>query len=768
LNPFLHRFVRAVDPALAVFIIMIIAALSVLAWGWLPQSPSHEELIAYAGKLSWLKQKFATGEFPSWWIDGYLGGFSGVAVMSYLVSMIPYWALSLVLPEVMAFKVGGLLLLGLGAVSARAFACRLSQCGWTGTAVGVMYLCSAQPLMRLGWQEHMTIITAVPLVPLTFLAMLRVAETGKFWDALLLAVSFSATLLCWSKIGATLAVPLSAFALWLFIARPESRMNLIRGAKWAIPGVLLLGVLPLLPLVREYSYMTVFELGPFAGWQAMYSAKSGMSWFDRGGDLFQNLPQVLRVDRGGYYLGLVQLLAVFLFVMKTWHRWPAVPAGLRPSLALSLGMFWLSFGPRSVIQGHLDLMRGGYQLPDWSISLAWFALIAPAFLFWWMLPATRWRKLWMVLLVATYYFVPGFVWIEKLPLFANLRAPDSFWILNGALLWSVAAGIATVACVRLIPQPAWRGALAASAAVFLVWDSSANTRGFFAQGLPSELYTDFDDTVRFLHDAPPAGRVLAISGRYFYLGIPALADRPLSTEAAHHNFMLRNTALLEQSRFQSIKSLQTYLTIAGISHVLLDRKDPGMDAETGAWFSSWMPKVYEDPYFLVFQNANALFPAFLASHSQLVARPNNEDIVAAAAKGVLLVSDSDALTTPAANKSDGTAPPFERIDGERTSPEHYRFPVSGRSGVIVLSQAWHPDWNVAVDGETRPVLKAAGAFPGVVVADSNTKVEFQFSAPFWYSAVVLGGMACWLIAFLIFGWLGFQTIVGSKHRLSQP
>lgn len=724
------------------------AFLAILAWGWLPLTPSHEELIAYAGKLDYLKEQVKLGQFPGWWITGFLGGFSGVAVMSYVVSLIPYALLSLVMPSVLAFKIGGLLMLGLGALAARSFGCRFSRCEWSGSMIGLIYLCSAQLLMRLGWQEHMTIVTAFPLIPLTFLTMLRVAERGSPGDALLLAVSFSATLLCWSKIGATLSVPLAAFALWIFISRPETRQNLMRGACWSVPGILLMGVLPLLPLIREFGFMTVFELRPFADWQAMYSIKSAASWFDRGGDLFKSLPTVLQVDRGGYYLGLLQILSVAAILIRTWQRPADIPHGLRLSLALTLGMFWLSVGPRSILQGHMEFMSGAYQLPDWSVSLIWFGLIAPAIVFWWMLPHSRLRKVWFTGIAAIYYFVPGFLWIEKIPLFENLRAPDSFWILNGTFAWSVASGIALVSCLRWIQFPKWRPIAAVGACAFIIWDASASARGFFASGLSETLYSDFGKAMEFLRSDPMPGRVLPVSGRYFYLGTPILAERPLSTEAAHHNFMLRETANLESMQSQSFQTLQTYLSLAGVSHILIDKKDPGLAPETSQWFNTWLSTVFENEHFKILRNPDALFPAFLSTKVERMPDAIASDALITAENGILLLNDTSVEVSKSIPRSDTDITSFQRVSLNKNSSNQFELIMNNQSGVIVLNQAWHPDWTVSVDGHPRNLERAAGAFPAVAVNESDTLVVFLFSPPVWYQITILGGITSWIIVLL--------------------
>jgi len=738
----LHR----IDLSLAVFLAVVGACLIGLGSVWLPLTPSHEELIAYAGKWDWMKEQCAQGSFPAWWVGDFLGGFSGVAMLSYAASLLPYGLLSFFLPGVEAFKIGGLLLLGLGGLAARAFGYDFTRCRWTGSLIGLLYFTSPQLLMRLGWQEHMTVVTTFPLIPLTFWALLRLSATGLARDALLLAMSFAATLLCWSKMGATLSVPLAGFALWLFVSRRECRPNLLKGAVWAVPAVLLLGVLPLLPLMREFRFMTVFELGPFAGWQAMYSAKSAASWLDRGGLFFQNLPPMLKVDHGGYYLGILPLLAVMGVIAMTWRNRHQIPAGFRATLTLTLLLFWLSFGPRSVIQGHFELMSGALQLPDWSISIPWFALVAPGVFLWWAIDPSRWKTAVFFALAFAYYLIPGFVWIEKIPLFANLRAPDSFWILNGPFLWAVAGGIAIGFCIKQVRIRWVRVGASAAVCGLVLWDASGSAKGFFSNGLPNALFRDFENATEFLRDAKVPGRVLPISGRYFYLGIPAHADRALSTEAAHHNFMLRDTALLEAAKFNSLTALQTYLTVAGVSHVLIDRNDVGLTPETEAWFSSWMAKPFENPHFTIYENPAALFPAYFSSNATRASNANPENALAAAAIGIVFIDDQAAAEIRERPEKVGSIDDFQRIEMVQASPGNFEVTLDHEAGILVLNQAWHPDWTATVNGLPVPVEKAAGAFPAVETNAGKSDVSFTFSPPLWYGVSIVVGAASWIFA----------------------
>ena len=742
-------------PAFALF---LAAYLAVIATGWLGQTPTSGELAGHAAKIAAILDLLRGGDFA--WFPDYLTGSPAATLLSFALS-VPVYAPGLLLSAdpIAGMKVTALALLALAGLAAFAFGRRLACDGWTGFAVGCAYLLAPQILLRTGWQEHMTIVVAIPLVPLAFLAMLRVAERGSPFDALLLATTISATLLAWSKMGATLAIPLGLFALWLFVGRPECRANLARGAAWAVPATLLLGVLPLLPLLRERGFMTVFELDPFAQWQAAYSVKTATAWLDRAGDLFAILPRSFSLDRGGYYLGFVGLAAVIAVVALTWRadRRPRELAPLRVFLLLALAMFWVSFGPRNVLQGHFEFLGVAQTFPDWGIPLHWLALAAQGVLLHWCLPARRWRTPAFLAIFAVYLVVPAFRVLERLPLYADLRAPDSFWILNGTFAWAVASALAVVFLLRRLPRPRlvpWAGL----AALLLAGaDFSAYFRPFFSGGLDAGVLKNFRHTADHLREN--SGRVLVLSGRYFYLDLPRLTDRPLANEALNRYLTPATTARLQTASRLSATDMIAYLRLSGIGDVVIERRDPDIPSGTQKWFRTILPLRAESPGFLVLTNPLSLHPAFFGAsvvpaaagyeeYVDALRLAKTDHLTIARPDGQPLDEDLPGLKSDAA-ASAAPAPPLEKLPpATPRTASRVQLDAPGRAGWVVLSESWHPDWTALVDGVPVAVYRTAGGFPAVPVTAAQRRVEFQFTPPAWYAASLLSAAGAWTLALL--------------------
>jgi len=742
--------------------------LAILGWGWIPQAPSNEELTAYVAKMNHLAEMIADERGIPWWAPGYLGGHSFLGMVSYIASLPIYLLADLFLEGATAFKVGGLLLLWLGTLATYLFVSKWYRNRWAGVVGGLLFLTAAQPLLRLSWVEHLTIVGTYPFVPLCFYFLVRVADEGRPRDAVLLGLSWSACMLSASKIGATVAVGLAVLSLLLFLSRSGTRPTLARGFPWAAGTAFLTGILPLLPLLREFGFMTVFETDPFEAWQRNFSVKAGTAWFDWGNEFLSNSSSYLHTEKGGYYLGGVAILSVFLAIYLNWRvraKTDPIVWNMRPMLATALVLFWLSFGPRSILAGHFEFLTFAQGLPHFVILLHWLGIIGQGLVIWWLTPAGRGRIPVFLAALAVYLLVPGFLLIEKLPGFGDIRAPDSFWILAGTLTWVATAAGALTHLLRNIPKPAIRGAVAAVAAALIFADSTGSARRFFEGGLPKELYADFAEAVQFIRKAREPGKILALSSRYFYLMIPFETDRGLITEAAHHNFMLQGIARLEEVSQSSRTTYDQFLRTAGVTFLFLDLKDPNLAPEVLESLRKNFDSVFENESFQILINRDSLAPAWVAEEYLFIDGTRLEDYERAlnlASLDVVAILpppeplDEQEVTPPPPaddedNKRDRT--PFQALPtGSRTdlSAQRIRVDLDELEGTLVLTDAWHPDWRVYGSDETLfPTLNCLGALLGTPISRAVDYVEFRLEPPLWYDAALYGSLGAWGILLFV-------------------
>jgi hypothetical protein len=309
-----------------------------------------------------------------------------------------------------------------------------------------------------------------------------------------------------------------------------------------------LAVVPNLPTLREVHFITMFEMGPFQGWQQAFSTKSAVSWLDRdtllGGGMARGFaPTTLN---GGTYLGLVTFFILALALAGRSLEGSVAGRQSRVFIGLAMFAFWLSFGPRSVLGGHMEFLGLSMEAADFLPALGWFLLAGQV----WILFRLLAPKGNLALALATgisivYLVVPGFRLLELVPLYKNIRAPFDFFQVTGAIC--IIAGSAMAAGILLEGLP-WRIAKMAAATVlvlFAAWDATPYARSIFQPQMDRAVFNDFLETQKFLKSAPQSGRVYAFSGRYFYLLTPWISGRPLANEAFNSYLQQRACVWIE-------------------------------------------------------------------------------------------------------------------------------------------------------------------------------------------------------------------------------
>jgi hypothetical protein len=186
------------------------------------------------------------------------------------------------------------------------------------------------------------------------------------------------------------------------------------------------------------------------------------------------------------------------------------------------------------------------------------------------------------------------------------------------------------------------------------------------------------------------------------------------------------------------------------------------------FFRSIYPVAFENNFFAVLANPGTLYPAFLAH--DFVALPPESYAMAPAA---LQLAPQNLITVEMAGVNrnmpgfagqakgsnqiellgqyQGKAgQPFARVplvgnrmdDYERMS---YQLPPTV-SGWLVVSEAYHPDWTVTIDGKGSEVHQAEAALLSTYVPAGSHEVVFQFKAPAWYSLCLGLGAISWIAA----------------------
>ena len=747
-------------PALA---LVGVASAFVIVLGsfWLRQPPSNQELLANYAKVADYANAATSVKGMPWWTPNYLQGCSLAFLSLGALTNLALFAGSLAAGSYAGVKLVALAFLFLCPLTMFHFVRRLCpDSGWTAFSCGAAYLFAPAVLLRLGHVEHVANVLAFALIPAAFRGVLVFFEERNARSAILCAMANSLLVLSYAKIAVLLAPLLIAFALWVWIARARFAPPSGRSVLLCLGVFFVLGVLPNLPSLRESRLIAMFDFGPFAGWQKGFSEESVLSWMDRDRLLTGSpvSPQS-EVRTSSSYLGMAGLACVaglFLFSRRAGmanFRGDGVPDfhGFDPSCALvrprrELGFirpvrfpFPRRFRLGSCDSGLLGAARaaGGGDL-DHNPRVSAGAPLAGR-------PCAP-----------GIFLRSRFSFDRKIAaLWRHSRAPR--FLRNGRRILLLRRGGSCsgpshpAKCRR-------RDARLATAAALLVLasaDSASAVRSLFKGPLDRQTFTDFLAVQQFLATRSPSGRVAPYSGRYFYLLTPLLSGRGLTTEAFHSHLMLRGVAELQQASFFSQQDFLMFLDIAGVSHLLIDKKDPDMPGKLQDTLRSLATPVFENQHFAVLENSDTFYPAAIAKDFVAFEGPPEQlanRSLRAARQGILVVSertkfgDSEGLVRLDDNfvssRPMKKAPP-DLI--ERKSNEEIRINPFEEVGWIIIPEAFHPDWKATQAGHEIEIAKAFGAFLAIRLDGSAGAILLSFEPPLVVFCLRVGkprGLAC--------------------------
>ena len=747
----LWRFLALVVPVFAV---------ASCLWAWIGQPVSDQELLANFAKAGdFFRGIQSLGSWP-WWSPMFQQGTSLAPAWGVMLSN----ALLLAGAGIFGFLTGSKVAVAvclLGGATGMFFFLRR----WTGNLLAawlgaVLFLLNPSVLTRAAAFEHFVVIASLAVLPWVLWALVGFLREGTGRAAVVLGVAFSALALAYGK-TALMALPaLVAFGTAEYFAMPRSDRPCWKALGLALGVVILLAVVPNLPSLRETGFFAMFQLGPFEGWQQAFSSKSALSWFDRGGLLGEGMdsgfsPTTLN---GGTYLGFNAgaVLAVAL-LRGSLH---GNPAG-RPTrllLAVALGMFWLSFGPHSVLSGHFEFLRMSPGAADFTPAIAWFLIAAQVWVIFQLVPSEspKWRWIAAVLSLV-YLLVPGFRILEWLPLYSSIRAPFDFYQITGAVCASGAIALAASIILARVP------ALAVLVVLLAALDVSVYAKPFFTPKMERAVWADFLEAQEFLKSSPKPGRVYPFSGRYFYLMTPWITGRPVAAEAFNSYLQQRPAAVLQASAFLSDEQLEAYFRVAGVAYLLVDKTDPDTTSKQQERLRKMCPVVFENTNIAVLEVKNPLGYAFLARDFIQTSSDGPETAVAAlggAAHNLAVIQTPGGETAEPGLRGRVVDGRIAQREGEvldegrafqpvkKTGKPNYQrveFEPTGETGWLIFNEAWHPDWTACEGGREIPLTKGLLAF-SAVQTDGKSSVVFEFQPPWWYDWCAWAAVAGWFAA----------------------
>ena len=751
-------------------VILGILFFAVVAIAWLMEAPSREELLSDTGKL-WDLSKIPHGG----WTPSFMMGHSSLVydafAVAFFLSSLFQSAFAWLTGPLVAEKMLIILFIPAAAFSMWSFVRRIgggySIVAWTS----LIYILLPSIHVAIGIYEHWVVGLCLVFTPLILRGIVAVGENASPKEIVGLGVSAAAVSLSYAKIAVVMSPVLILWTLEVLRQNPQNTRKAIIGYGWSMLVAVLASVIFLLPASREFGYSASFLFDPLDGWKHHYAFKTPLLWIDLWGFLTRGSPELMG-DAQMFQIGLIPLTALsFALSLSSLAAWRATPLG-RWFLILTgcwLLSIWFASGPDGILLGHINTLKTSQGIPDTSIPLLWLSLVWIGWMIYrtafQLLPKNAWVPALMTLFVLA---VPVFRFAEFLPLFKDIRAPESFWSVGGFCCLSAAVGMAFWMLFTEVISGGWRKPVAIAAGLLMLVELYPIHSAYWTRGMDRQLFTEFDQVAGFLKTAPIQGRVHPLSGRYFYLTLPQKSDRAIDSEAAFRHFQLKWVRHLEVAGNASGDSLRTYLNLAGVAYILLDKEDPFSPKQMQDFFRSVYPVVFENRYFAVLANQQALYPAFLAR--DFVALPPESYAMAPA---VLQLAPQNLITVELAGVDRNmpgfagmakgpnqiellqqyqgqSGQPFARVPlvGNRMDDYQrmtYQLPTSV-SGWLVVSEAYHPDWTVTIDGKAAEVHRAEAALLSTFVPPGSHEVTFQFKAPAWYSLCLGLGAISWIVA----------------------
>jgi hypothetical protein len=735
---------------------------------WLFKGPTDQELLANVAKA------MDFHPWSGWWSASFLGGASQAPGLTTLLTYLVLKAFILPFGVMLGSKLASLLAVFLGGLGVSALLRRWTGDGTAAWVGGVAYILGPQMALRLAGNEHLPVVFSMIVAPWVLWALIGLARQPSWQNSLIVALLSAVMTLTFTKLAVAFAPLALLFVGYLWIRDLEGRKALLKGLLRSLVLFVPLAVIPLLPTLREVQWLAMFQFDPFAAWQQNFSLKSLVSWLDRGNALQKGMPPGFTADLGGFYVGVVSL-AVGIFAWWRTSRNEAEDAtaqSLLSVLKLVFGMLlfvsWMSAGPRCIAQGMLEFLKSASNAPDLTIPLFWLIAAGQCALLWMIWPDHPRRDWGRIAAILVFLGVPGFRLYELLPFAHDIRAPWSVWQVGGSLSVALLFGVGVALLLRgRLDGMLSSGGFAILLVILMGGDYSVYLRQYGAGALPGGTYPAFKQICAQLRQAP-AGTVYPLSGRYFYLQIPALTGKPIEQEAFNSYFGLAWRRALQNASMASPDTMRTGLSLLGCSYIFIDKQDPNTPANLQQTFRALFPALMENEYFVVLANQGALYPAFLVH--DFVALPKGSYAMAPAAvqlapQNLITVEmagvDRNASGFAGIAKGPNQIELLQQYQGKAGQP-FARVPLTGNrmddyqrmtyqlpptaSGWLVVTEAYHPDWTVTIDGKAAQVHRAEAALLSTYVPLGSHEVAFRFKAPAWYSLCLALGALSWIIA----------------------
>ena len=754
-----------------------LAFLILAGWAWILKGPSAEQMAGDPGVLNDYFHGFWDG-----WTPQYLLGRSeaplNVSFLSIFSAGLIQLLASPLVGDLGGIKIAGLLFTGLSGVSMYFFLRSLTPNKKAAALGGFLYVTMPSIIVRAVMYEHVGVSMAFVFVPLLLRGLWILTQASSAREVVLLGLAAAGLSLSYTKMAVTILPMLFVWAGFCLIQSKVPKVQVLASFVSAAILAALAGLTILLPAFYESRIAALFAFDPLEGWQKHYSFKTALSWVDLSKFFLASAGPDFEGDAQYFFIGAVPLIGISLGLgLPRLANWRETIEGRWFFALLSCWVLtmWVASGPRGIFGGHMYLLSSCQGMKDYGLPLIWFMFLWMLWMAWMVMRGISGEgRVVPVLGLLLFAFFPIFPWLAKLPFLGDVRAPESFWSTSGyACLVAATALVAAPILTR--PESGgkqWRPLLFSAVLMIYMAHLFPVYQAFGKGGLDTNVLKDYERAAEFLKNSPRPGRVHSISSRYFYLTIPELTGRGLTTEALLRHFQLKWVRHFEVASQGSMDLFQKYLNLAGVAYLFIDKSDPSIPPQMIDIYRQVFPLVFESSNITILENRASLFPAFLAHDyvsypaqsylsspailqlsglNFLGVETSQTEPIPLGLAGISNGGDNVELTP---EYRDRIGRPFLSIPLALPREDDFGYiklilPLGHEGGWLGITEAWHPDWKAFIDGVEKPTTRVAGALLGIRVENGEQNIEFRFKQPAWYLIMTLIGSLSWIIGVIV-------------------
>jgi hypothetical protein len=341
----------------------------------------------HVGLLSTLRDQLATEQgLPLWTSDWYAGASMLLTTLHPLFSLAALAPFASVFGPIEGLRIGVTFYLVVSSVSMYAF-CRAFGRTSRGAAIGALiYVLHPSVFVFVGVSGHLHQPVTMAIIPLLFLAWLRLAEQPTprrvVWAAVVSALLFFDMQRFWLIFPFALAL----YAANALYSTNDSRSFRRAGFALAAVALVMMGLLcfPALPGLLERDLLQWHHPASLDLYRAQNSLPGLFALVDRNGVLARNLDGFAPIHfasfPGQWYQGLASLVLVGVGVLLSTRDRAARATRSRLALALALwtGAMWLAMGVNPIgllqIEALGEVVRAGTQGLNLAVVLAYALL----------------------------------------------------------------------------------------------------------------------------------------------------------------------------------------------------------------------------------------------------------------------------------------------------------------------------------------------------------------------------------------------------------